>query len=124
MENKKITLGTLVILILFLGGFWALNHFLFGVPGAVFSCDNDSFVKFGSTSMPPANIACPYNCIANMTIFDETGLEICSNSNRGCSSNNVLVPCKDLENYEVEYVKIKYSINDGETKTTEVQYNK
>lgn len=124
MKKEKITTGTIVIFILFIGAFWALNYFAYGVPGVVFSCDNDNFIGFRSTNMPPAMIACLFNCNANISIKTEVNNTICINYAKGCATNNVLVPCQELENHIGENLHMEYSIQNGETKTEEIQYNK
>jgi hypothetical protein len=121
--SNKITIGTIAVFVLFIGGFWALNYFLFGVPGVVISCENNSFVGFSSTSMPPAQMACFLECNAEITITDNQENIICSNKAKGCETNRVLIPCKELEDYIGQELNLKYSIENGENKTEKIQYN-
>ena len=124
MKNQKETLWPIVVRVGYLSIFWSFNYFAYGVPGVIISCDDDNFIGFSYTNMPPAMVACPFNCNANISIRTEGNEVICVNYARGCSINRVLVPCKELENYAGENLFIEYLVQNGETKTEEIQYNK
>lgn len=108
MKLKKKMPGILIGVIIFV--MLAFSMLIFkSTPSVKLSCENGSFVGFGSENLPLACMAC-ISCSADIKVKDSDGNLICDS---GIKSDGriISIPCSDLKNYKGEEVSITYSVN-------------
>jgi hypothetical protein len=114
-SKTKKNLKLLIVALIILAGGFVFMTFLSSKTAIKLSCEDGSFIGFGTVNMPLMCAECMPSCRATAVITDKYGKIICesggSDEGTGLPKDNVAtIACPRLKKYEGQELILNYSI--------------